>query len=74
MDSHSAGHALLLIGYMKLPKSMHDSEGDICFITANSWGEGWGRGGFGCLTENWIKNYRVDNAFIALNKIEVQEN
>lgn len=72
-DSHAAGHALLLIGHMKLPPKMHNKEGKICFVVANSWGEGWGRGGFGCLTESWVKNYRVSNPFVALDKVRYKE-
>ena len=54
-DSHSKGHALLLIGHMLLPKDLHETEGQYCFLTANSWGSGWGIGGHACLSENWIK-------------------
>ena len=70
-DSHAQGHALLLIGYIKLPQKDMISEGSVCFITANSWGEGWGRGGYGCLTENWVKNFRVKNAFISVNGVKI---
>ncbi len=71
MDSHAGGHAVVLVGYMKLPPKMQD-EGKVCFITANSWGEGWGRGGHGCLTEKWVRNYRVNNAFISVDKVQVK--
>lgn len=70
MDSHAAGHALLIIGYMKLP-SIQQSEGNVCFITANSWGEGWGVGGHACLTEKWVLHHRVPNAFVALKSVEI---
>ena len=73
MDSHAGGHALLLIGHMKLPPQLHQQEGKLCFIVANSWGEGWGRGGFGCLTERWMQAYRVDNPFIALDRVSFKE-
>ncbi|HLE09937.1 MAG: hypothetical protein A2504_02970 [Bdellovibrionales bacterium RIFOXYD12_FULL_39_22] len=69
LDSHAEGHALLLVGYMKLPPKLHSSEGTFCLITANSWGIGWGKGGHACLSENWIKKYRYDMPFIALEKI-----
>ena len=61
-DSHAAshedegGHANLLIGYIKLPSSL-SREGDYCFITVNSWNPGWGRGGYACLTETWLRKY-----------------
>lgn len=71
MDSHAGGHAVLLVGYMKLPPKFRD-EGKLCFITANSWGEGWGRGGHGCLTERWVRHYRVKNAFISVDKVQVR--
>ena len=70
MDAHSMGHAFLIIGHMKLPPKM-SNEGKICLIIANSWGEGWGKGGFSCITENWIRKYRTSNAFIALSSLEI---
>lgn len=48
------GHANLLIGYIKLPPSLA-REGDYCIITVNSWNPGWGRGGYSCLTETWLR-------------------
>ena len=71
MDSHAGGHAVVLVGYMKLPHKLRD-EGKICFITANSWGEGWGRGGHSCLTEKWVRSYRVPNAFVSVDKVQVR--
>ncbi|MCP4233332.1 MAG: C1 family peptidase, partial [Aestuariibacter sp.] len=53
---HAAGHAMLLIGYIKLPESMLEDEGRYCAIMANSWGEGFGAGGYACLTEQWMKD------------------
>ena len=44
MDSHAKGHALVIMGYMKLPRKVHSTEGKVCFLVANSWGEGWGKG------------------------------
>ena len=40
---------------MLLPKNLRETEGKYCFLTANSWGAGWGIGGHACLSENWIK-------------------
>lgn len=73
MDNHAAGHALIIVGLMKLPESLHSTEGKLCFLVSNSWGEGWGRGGHGCLTENWVRAYKVDNPFIALDRIRYEE-
>ena len=69
MDSHAVGHALLLIGYIKLPKILN--EGEVCFVTANSWGEGWGTGGTSCLTEKWLLEQRKSNPFVVLEEVEV---
>lgn len=57
---HAGGHAMLLVGYIKLPESMRAEEGRYCAIMANSWGMGYGVGGYACLTEQWIK----ENAFV----------
>jgi C1A family cysteine protease len=65
---HSGGHALLLVGFIRLPDSM-SSEGQYCAITANSWGDGWGRGGYGCLTENWMKKHSIGHA--SLQSVEL---
>lgn len=70
-DSHAAGHALLIVGHMQLPQQLHAEEGKICFIVANSWGEGWGKGGFGCLTEKWVQNYQIPNAFMSLDGVSM---
>lgn len=70
-DSHAAGHALLIIGHMQLPKELQEDEGKICFVVANSWGEGWGKGGFGCLTEKWVQKYSIPNAFMSLSGVQM---
>lgn len=72
MDNHSKGHAVLLVGYIKLPPELYSAEGKVCFVMANSWGEGYGRGGFTCLSEKWILAHRVPNAFIALKDVSFQ--
>ncbi|OUR96649.1 hypothetical protein A9Q84_09910 [Halobacteriovorax marinus] len=73
MDQHASGHALLIVGYMKLPKKLTRShEGSLCYIVANSWTEGWGTGGYGCITEKWLRKYRVNNPFIAITGIRSQ--
>jgi|LULL01.1.fsa_nt_gb hypothetical protein len=67
MDSHADGHAVLLVGYIKLPKVLN--EGNVCFITANSWGLGWGSGGHACVTEKWLLSQRKSNPFVVLQKV-----
>jgi C1A family cysteine protease len=67
MNSHAAGHAILFVGYMKIPKTL--GEGKVCFISANSWGVGWGKGGHACLSEKWVKNFRFDIPFLAVEKV-----
>ena len=52
----AGGHANLLVGYVRLPPSL-SREGDYCVITANSWNDGWGRGGHACLTEKWLREH-----------------
>ncbi len=52
----AGGHANLLVGYVRLPASL-SREGQYCLITANSWTEGWGRGGHACLTEAWLREH-----------------
>ncbi len=52
------GHAMLLVGFIKLPDTMHAKEGRYCAIAANSWGQGYGVGGFACLTEAWMQANR----------------
>lgn len=69
MDSHSSGHALILVGYLKLPQVLN--EGRVCFIAANSWGEGWGKGGHSCLTEKWLFNQKQINPFVSVDKIKI---
>lgn len=71
LDNHAKGHAILLVGYIQLPAELEAKEGKVCFIAANSWGEGYGRGGFTCLSEKWMMAHRVPNAFIALKDVKV---
>jgi C1A family cysteine protease len=72
-DSHAKGHALLIVGIMDLPKNLHSSQGKICYIVTNSWGEGWGVGGHGCITQNWLKKHKIKNDFVALTKIKIKD-
>lgn len=65
-DSHANGHALLIVGLIKLPPKLHSSEGRFCYLSANSWGSGWGRGGHACLSERWFDRFRFNMPFVAL--------
>ncbi|WP_127714229.1 C1 family peptidase [Halobacteriovorax sp. HLS] len=69
MDEHANGHALLIVGYMRVPKNIRE-EGNDCFIVANSWSEGWATGGYGCVTQKWLNNYKVPNPFLAITSIK----
>ena len=68
-DMHADGHAVPIIGYMKLPMALN--EGKVCFIIANSWGEGWGKGGHGCLSEKWLLAHRSTNPFVVIKSLEI---
>ena len=69
MDSHAKGHSVLFVGYLKLPRAL--KEGSVCFITANSWGQGWGFGGHACISEKWVMEHRKTNPFVVINRIEI---
>lgn len=68
MDSHAAGHSILMVGLMKLPLVLN--EGKVCFIIDNSWGVGWGYGGHGCISEKWLLNNRSSNPFVSISSVE----
>jgi C1A family cysteine protease len=72
LNSHSGGHSYLFVGYMTLPPELHQKEGKLCFIVANSWGEGWGVGGHSCLSEKWILHHRQTNPFTAIEVVELK--
>lgn len=69
LDSHAAGHALVLVGMMGLPEALRAKEGDYCLLVANSWGEGWGKGGHACLSQRWLEKFRYPVDFIALKSV-----
>ncbi len=66
---HSKGHALLIVGYIELPSSLKREQGAHCYLVLNSWGEGWGKGGYSCLGEKWIRKYRYQMSFLALEEM-----
>jgi C1A family cysteine protease len=69
LDQHAYGHSLMLIGLVKLPESL--DEGSYCFITSNSWGQGWGMGGYSCLSEKWMLKNRQVNPFVVINSVQI---
>lgn len=69
LDKHAAGHALLLIGVLDLPKELWIKEGKHCTLVANSWGEGWGLGGYACLSDRWFDHYRYPFDFLVIEDV-----
>jgi hypothetical protein len=69
---HAQGHAILLVGVMELPKALYKTQGRYCTLIANSWGEGWGRGGHACISDAWFDEFRYDIPFIALEKVAIR--
>lgn len=65
MDGHAAGHAAIIVGLIKL--SPYLKEGNYCFILANSWGIGWGQGGYSCLSEKWLLKQRGRNPLVVVD-------
>ncbi len=72
LDGHAMGHAFLAVGVIELPEKLKASEGNFCLVVANSWGRGWGAGGYACLTENWLLKYRQPSPFIAVTEIRLR--
>lgn len=71
LDGHASGHAFLAVGVVELPQKLQASEGRFCLLVANSWGKGWGAGGYSCVSENWLAKYRVPTPFMAVTKVRV---
>lgn len=72
LDRHALGHAFLAVGVMELPEALKAREGSFCIVIANSWGKGWGAGGYSCLTEKWLTTYRQPAPFVAVTKVSVK--
>lgn len=68
-DRHAGGHAVLLVGYIALPSDLN--EGKYCLVTANSWGDGWGVGGYGCLSERYLARQKI--VFASLKSVILTE-
>jgi C1A family cysteine protease len=69
LDDHSKGHAVVLVGVMPLPSKVQAVEGKYCWIVKNSWGLGWGKGGYACLSDQWLANHRSTNPMVVLEQI-----
>jgi hypothetical protein len=69
LDAHAKGHAFTAIGILELPLELQQKEGSFCLLIANSWGQGWGAGGYGCLTERWLMKYRQPSPFAAVTQV-----
>jgi len=63
VSGHAGGHAYLIVGMRKLDEAKYPGEGGMCFIIRNSWGAGWGVGGFACMTLAWFNEARDAYAF-----------
>lgn len=72
LDGHAMGHAFLAVGIMELPEKLKATEGNFCIVVANSWGKGWGTGGYSCMTQNWFEKYRQPSPFVAVTKISTK--
>ncbi|MBF0315806.1 MAG: C1 family peptidase [Oligoflexia bacterium] len=74
LDQHAKGHAILIVGYMEIPRNSESiersREGARCFVIANSWGEGYGKGGHACLTEGWMRAHILQNPMVALTALK----
>ncbi|WP_159931238.1 C1 family peptidase [Oceanicoccus sp. KOV_DT_Chl] len=69
---HTGGHAVALIGYVLLPETYWAIEGKYCVVTSNSWGEGWGKGGYACITEKWMKKFYMYSTSISqVNQVQL---
>lgn len=72
-DGHAKGHTLLAVGVLELPEKLRAREGSYCLMTVNSWGKGWGAGGYACLTEKWLLKYRQGTPMVAVTKVSTQD-
>lgn len=72
MDSHASGHSMAIVGFVKLPQVLN--EGRVCFVVANSWGQGWGQGGYSCISEKWMINQKQINPFVAVTDVSFKVN
>lgn len=71
---HTKGHAIVFVGFIKLPQRYWSKEGKFCFITANSWGEGWGAGGYTCLTQTWVQEFGLQKMLTSVEEVQSVQN
>jgi hypothetical protein len=69
LDQHALGHAFLAVGVIELPEKLKETEGNFCLLVANSWGKGWGAGGYACVTEKWFLRQRQPAPFVAATAV-----
>lgn len=69
MDGHSLGHAYVAVGVMELSEKLRPTEGNYCLVVANSWGQGWGAGGYSCVTEKWLLKYGQPASFVSVTEV-----
>ena len=43
-------------------------------MVANSWGQGWGQGGYSCISEKWMINQKQINPFVAVTDVSFKVN
>ena len=66
---HADGHGYLVVGYKRMPDK--PEEGGVCFIIRNSWGRGWGRGGYSCVTQAWLQAFWEDPETTMVTEVEL---
>lgn len=69
----SFAHTVLILGTLPLPKEVQESEGKVCHIAINSWGSGWGIGGYSCLTKKWIEAHLIPNKPLSIKSVLKQK-
>lgn len=67
--SKAYAHTVLGIGVLPLSEEIHSSEGQYCILVVNSWGNGWGIGGYSCLTERWLQKHLIENPSLSIRGV-----
>lgn len=67
----AGGHAMTVIGIIKLDPKDLASEGRYCLITANSWGTKFGANGHSCFTEKWAHQFLT--SAVAVDSLDVKQ-
>ena len=70
-DLHAKAHAILIVGYIKIPDNLSKKEGESCLIAVNSWGVGWGKGGYSCLTRSWFNAFKIPVSFVGVMSADI---